>query len=148
MGTPKSEPRSHFVGLRFTEKEYVQLKAKMANLDYLSLSKYIRVKALDKQIQVNKNVVLTDRNLRNQINNLTATIARIGVDYNQATKKFHILSKKTRPDGSPVINVRSANYYLISLQKMTRALNKKMDTLIEIVSRLDYDNVPHGGGQQ
>jgi len=142
------EPKCRKVTARFTEKEYVQLKAKMANLDYLSLSKYIRVKALDKQIQVNKNVVLTDRNLRNQINNLTATIARIGVDYNQATKKFHILSKKTRPDGSPVINVRSANYYLISLQKMTRALNKNMDTLIEIVSRLDYDNVPHGGEQQ
>jgi len=148
MGTPKLEPRSRFVGLRFTEKEFVQLQAQMANADYLSLSKYLRDKALDRQIQINKNVVLTDRNLRNQINNITATISKIGVDYNQATKKFHTLSKMKRPDGSPVINVRAANFYLISLQKMTRDLNKAMDQVIEIVSRLDYDNVPHGGEQQ
>jgi len=141
------KPRSVRYTIRLTEQEDVDLHLKMANLDYLSVAKYFRDKALDRQIQVHKNIVLTDRNLRNQINNVSATISKIGVDYNQATKKFNTLAKMTRPDGSPVINVRAANYYLTSLQKMTRALKKSMDTLIEIVSRLDYDNVPHGGGQ-
>jgi len=118
----------------------------MSNDDYLSLSRYIRDKVLSRQMDIRRNIVLTDRNLRNQINGLSCSVARIGVDYNQATKKFHSLLKMKRPDGSPVINDRAANYYLTRLQQMTLAIKDRMDKIIEIVSRLDYDNIPHGGG--
>lgn len=146
MGTPTKEPRHRLVAVRFTDKEYVQLKAQMANDDYLSVSKYIRVKTLDEHFRVRKRIVLTDRNLRNQINNLTAKIERIGVDYNQATKRFNTLTKAKRLDGTPVINARAANYYLKKLYAMTRDLKEEVNTLIEMVDRVNYDSIPHGEG--
>ena len=103
------EYRSRFVGIKFTEKEWEMVTAQMKNCDYLSISRYIRDKVLDKRIKIDRSVVLTDRVFRNQINSLSAIVARIGVDYNQATKRFHSLVKQKRADGSPVINTRAAN---------------------------------------
>lgn len=146
MGTPSGEPRRHRITVRFTDKEYVQLKAQMANDDYLSTSKYIRVKTLDEHFRIRKKIVLTDRNLRNQINNLTAKIERIGVDYNQATKRFNTLSKAKRLDGTPVINARAANYYLKKLFALTKDLKEEVDNLVDMVDRINYDSIPHGEG--
>lgn len=146
MGTPAKEPRCRYVPVRFTEKEYVQLKAQMANDDYLSISKYIRAKTLDEHFRIRKKIVLTDRNLRNQINNLTAKIERIGVDYNQATKRFNTLSKAKRLDGTPVINARAANYYLKKLFALTKDLKEEVDNLVDMVDRINYDSIPHGEG--
>jgi len=148
MGTQTMKPRCVRYTVRLTEQEDVELHRMMANLDYLSVAKYFRERALDRQTDIRRNIVLTDRNLRNQINNLASDVAKIGVDYNQATKKFNSLVKMKRSDGSPVLNERAANYYLTRLQKMTLAIKDRLDKIIEIVSRLDYDNVPHGGGQQ
>lgn len=146
MGTPSGEPRRHRITVRFTDKEYVQLKAQMANDDYLSTSKYIRAKTLDEHFRIRKKIVLTDRNLRNQINNLTAKIERIGVDYNQATKRFNTLSKAKRLDGTPVINARAANYYLKKLFALTKDLKEEVDNLVDMVDRINYDSIPHGEG--
>ena len=147
MGTPVAEPRCHQISVRFTEKEYIQLKAQMVNVDYLSAARYIRAKVLDRQIEIRKNVVLTDRELRNQINNLTAKLERIGVDYNQATRTFHSLNKKTRPDGSPVINARAANYYLRKLYSLTQDVKEEVDKLVDMVDRLEFDKFPHEWGK-
>ena len=151
MGTPVNEPRRYRCTVRFTEKEYAQLKAQMANMDYLSVARYIRDRSLDKQIVVRRNIVLTDRNLRNQINNMTSHIERIGVDYNQATKKFNSLAKASRPDGSPVINARSANYYLKKIFAMTKDLKREVDMLVDLVDRANLDGdrtAPQGEGTQ
>ena len=151
MGTPANEPRRYRYTVRFTEKEYVQLKAQMANMDYNSVARYIRDKSLDKQVYIRKNIVFTDRTLRNQINNMTSQIERIGVDYNQATKKFNSLAKATRSDGSPVINARSANYYLKRIYAMTQDLKKYVNTLIDLVDRANLDGyrtAPQGEGTQ
>ena len=131
------EPRSRYVGIRFTEKEWEVLTAQMKNYDYLSISRFIRDKVLDKRIKIDRNIVLTDRAFRNQINSLSAIVARIGVDYNQATKRFNSLVKQKRADGSPVINARAANYYLKHLNAMTVDLKKTMDTIIEMVEALE-----------
>ncbi len=131
------EPRSRYVGIRFTEKEWEVLTTQMKNYDYLSISRFIRDKVLDKRIKIDRNIVLTDRAFRNQINSLSAIVARIGVDYNQATKRFNSLVKQKRADGSPVINARAANYYLKQLNAMTVDLKKTMDTIIEMVEALE-----------
>ncbi len=131
------EPRSRYVGIRFTEKEWEVLTTQMKNYDYLSISRFIRDKVLDKRIKINRSIVLTDRAFRNQINSLSAIVARIGVDYNQATKRFNSLVKQKRADGSPVINARAANYYLKQLNAMTVDLKKTMDTIIEMVEALE-----------
>lgn len=131
------EPRSRYVGIRFTEKEWEVLTTQMKNYDYLSISRFIRDKVLDKRIKIDRNIVLTDRAFRNQINSLSAIVARIGVDYNQATKRFNSLVKQKRADGSPVINARAANYYLKQLNAMTVDLKKTMDTIIKMVEALE-----------
>ena len=131
------EPRSRYVGIRFTEKEWKVLTTQMKNYDYLSISRFIRDKVLDKRIKIDRSIVLTDRAFRNQINSLSAIVARIGVDYNQATKRFNSLVKQKRADGSPVINARAANYYLKQLNAMTVDLKKTMDTIIEMVEALE-----------
>ena len=129
----KKEYRTRFVGIRFTEKEWELLCTQMKNCDYLSISRFIRDKVLDKRIKIDRSVVLTDRVFRNQINSLSTIVSRIGVDYNQATKRFNSLVKAKRADGSPVINARAANYYLRQLQIMTKELKQTMDQIIEMV---------------
>ena len=131
------EYRSRFVGIKFTEKEWEMVTAQMKNCDYLSISRYIRDKVLDKRIKIDRSVVLTDRVFRNQINSLSAIVARIGVDYNQATRRFNSLVKQKRADGSPVINARAANYYLKQLNSMTVELKQVMDNIIEMVETLE-----------
>lgn len=133
----QKEYRSRFVGIKFTEKEWEMVTAQMKNCDYLSISRYIRDKVLDKRIKIDRSVVLTDRVFRNQINSLSAIVARIGVDYNQATRRFNSLVKQKRADGSPVINARAANYYLKQLNSMTVELKQVMDTIIEMVETLE-----------
>jgi outer membrane protein assembly factor BamA len=139
MGTISDNPRKRFVGLRFTEGEFEQIESQMKKADYISISKFIRDRALNKQIKVRKNIILTDRNLRNMINDITTRIAKIGVDYNQATKQLNALSKKQRADGSPVINARAANYYLNKVALMTKDLKEQMDLVINMVDRLEKE---------
>ena len=131
------ENRSRYVGIRFTEKEWELLRNQMKNYDYLSISRFIRDKVLDKRIKIDHSVVLTDRVFRNQINSLSTIVSRIGVDYNQATKRFNSLVKQKRADGTPVINARAANYYLRQLQSMTVDLKRAMDYIIEMVESLE-----------
>ena len=131
------EHRTRFVGIKFTETEYKMLSKQMQNNDYLSISNYIRDKVLDKRIKIDRSIELTDRVFRNQINSLSAKVARIGVDYNQATKRFNSLVKEKRADGSPVINARAANYYLRQINAMTVELKKTMDQIIEMVASLE-----------
>ena len=123
--------------IRFTEKEWKGIEEQMANYDYLSISHYIRDKVLNKRIKIDRSIVLTDRVFRNQINSLSAIVARIGVDYNQATKRFNSLVKQKRADGSPVINARAANYYLRQIHSMTLELKETMDKVIEMVEALE-----------
>ena len=139
MGTISENPRKRFVGLRFTEGEFEQIESQMKKADYISISKFIRDRALNKQIKVRKNIILTDRNLRNMINDISTRIAKIGVDYNQATKQLNALSKKQRADGSPVINARAANYYLNKVAVMTKELKEQMDLVINMVDRLEKE---------
>ena len=131
------ENKCRKVTIRFTEKEWQLLSNQMMNYDYLSISRFIRDKVLDKRIKIDRSVVLTDRVFRNQINSLSTIVSRIGVDYNQATKRFNSLVKQKRADGSPVINARAANYYLRKLQSMTAELKKAMDYIISMVEDLE-----------
>lgn len=131
------EIRSKHIGVRFTEKEWETLCNQMKNYDYLSVSRFIRDKVLDKRIKIDRNVVLTDRTFRNQINSLSTIVAKIGVDYNQATKRFNSLVKQKRSDGSPVINSRAANYYLKQLHEMTTEIKQSMDHIIDLVEKLE-----------
>lgn len=133
----KIEGKTTRVTVRFTAKEWEEVRVQMQNNDYLSKASFIRDKVLNRRIKIDRNVVLTDRAFRNQINSLSGIVARVGVDYNQATKRFNYLVKQKRADGSPVINSRAANYYLKQLQQMTVEMKEAIDRIIEMVENLE-----------
>lgn len=133
----KVDEKNIMIAVRFSPSELKQLETQMKNYGYRCRSKFIRAKLLDQRIRVDRNVMLTDRSIRNQINSLSSLVGKIGVDYNQATKRFNSLVKQKRKDGSPVINARAANFYLRQLSSMTTELRDLMNSVIEAVERIE-----------
>ena len=136
MGTYKKEPRCIWHHFRVTEKEEIQIRRDMANADYLSMSKYFRDMILKRKVTLEK-VQITDRTTRNQINDLSAKIERIGVNYNQAVRALHgALNAK-------VGKGKAAAYYLSLLASLSDEIIKRQEEIIDRVSgmALRPDNI-------
>ena len=139
MGTYKKEPRCIWHHFRVTEKEEIQIRRDMANADYLSMSKYFRHRILQQKITVEK-VIVTDRTIRNQINNLSAQIERIGVNFNQAVRALHSSLNVKRKNGEPLINGRAAAFFLNQLAMLSEEIIQKQNEIISFVSEITHDN--------
>ena len=127
MGTYKKEPRCIWHHFRVTEKEEIQIRRDMSNADYLSMSKYFRDMILKRKVTLEK-VHITDRTTRNQINDLSAKIERIGVNYNQAVRALHgALNAK-------VVKGKTAAYYLSLLASLSDEIIKRQEEIIDRVS--------------
>ena len=127
MGTYKKEPRCIWHHFRVTEKEEIQIRRDMSNADYLSMSKYFRDMILKRKVTLEK-VHITDRTTRNQINDLSAKIERIGVNYNQAVRALHgALNAK-------VVKGKAAAYYLSLLASLSDEIIKRQEEIIDRVS--------------
>ena len=136
MGTYKKEPRCIWHHFRVTEKEEIQIRRDMANADYLSMSKYFRDMILKRKVTLEK-VQITDRTTRNQINDLSAKIERIGVNYNQAVRALHgALNAKG-------VKGKAAAYYLSLLASLSDEIIKRQEEIIDRVSgmALRPDNI-------
>ena len=136
MGTYKKEPRCIWHHFRVTEKEEIQIRRDMANADYLSMSKYFRDMILKRKVTLER-VQITDRTTRNQINDLSAKIERIGVNYNQAVRALHgALNAK-------VVKGKAAAYYLSLLASLSDEIIKRQEEIIDRVSgmALRPDNI-------
>ena len=133
MGTYKKETRHIWHHFRVTEKEDIQIRRDMANAEYLSMSKYFRHMILKQKITVEK-VAVTDRTIRNQINNLSAQIERIGVNYNQTVRALHGALDANRVKG------RAAAYYLDLLVTLSEEIIQKQNEIIDCVSKITHDN--------
>ena len=117
-------------------KEEIQIRRDMANADYLSMSKYFRDMILKRKVTLEK-VQITDRTTRNQINDLSAKIERIGVNYNQAVRALHgALNAK-------VVKGKAAAYYLSLLASLSDEIIKRQEEIIDRVSgmALRPDNI-------
>lgn len=139
MGTYKKEPRCIWHHFRVTEKEEIQIHRDMANVEYLSMSKYFRHMILKQKITVEK-VIVTDRTIRNQINNLSAQIERIGVNLNQAVRALHSSLNVKRKNGEPLINGKAAAYFLNQLAMLSEEIIQKQNEIISYVSEITHDN--------
>ncbi len=129
MGTFKKEKRDIWHHFRVTEKEEIQIRRDMANADYLSKSKYFRDMILKRKITLQR-VTVTDRTTRNQINDLSAKIERIGVNYNQAVRALHAsLNAK-------VVKGKAAAYYLSLLANLSDEIIKRQEEIIDRVSEI------------
>lgn len=135
MGTFKQETRCIWHHFRVTEKEEIQIRRDMADADYLSMSKYFRDMILRRKITLEK-VTVTDRTVRNQINDLSAKIERIGVNYNQAVKALHGALRSRGKDGEPLVKGKAATYYLTRLAALSEEIIRVQEEIIDRVSGL------------
>lgn len=115
MGTPSKEPRSILRAIRFTVKEDFHIQRMMAEEDYLSVSKYIRDKALAGKEKKDASVRL----LRTAVESLR----KVGEAYGSA---MEIFSGKTE--------VESMARTLVGL---ARELKGSTEKVISIADRLE-----------
>ncbi len=111
----------------------------MANADYLSMSKYFRHMILKQKITAEK-VPVTDLAIRDQMNNLSAEIARIGVNINQAVRALHSSLNRRTINGEPLIKGKAAAYFLNQLATFAEDIIRKQNKIIDCVSKITRDN--------
>ena len=146
MGTFKKQARTVSHKFRVTEEEEIQIRRDMANADYLSMSKYFRDMILRRKV-ILELVVVTDRDIRNRINDLSAKIERIGVNYNQAVRALHGALQARGKAGEPLVKGRAAAYYLSLLAGLSDEIIRRQEEIIDRVAGLrpdpEEDNVKH-----
>ena len=135
MGTFKKEKRTISHKFRVTEQEEIQIRRDMANADYLSMSKYFRDVILRRKIVLER-TDLGDRTVRNQINDLSAKIERIGVNYNQAVRALHGALNARGKDGEPLVKGKAAAYFLAQLASLSDEIIRRQEDIIDRVSEL------------
>lgn len=135
MGTFKKEKRTISHKFRVTEQEEIQIRRDMANADYLSMSKYFRDAILRRKIVLER-TDLGDRAVRNQINDLSAKIERIGVNYNQAVRALHGALNARGKDGEPLVKGKAAAYFLAQLASLSDEIIRRQEEIIDRVSGL------------
>lgn len=135
MGTFKKQTRTISHKFRVTEEEEIQIRRDMANAEYLSMSKYFRDMILKRKITLEK-VTMTDRTMRNQINDLSAKIERIGVNYNQAVRALHGALNAKGKGGEPLVKGKAAAYYLSLLAGLSDEIIRRQEEIIDRVSGL------------
>ncbi len=142
MPPKKKEPnvqKNKIITFRLNMSEYEQLLSNMRSLDYLSKTKYIRACVLNKRHTI-KTVKMTDRAIRNQINEISAKLSKIGTNYNQVVKHINTLATAKKKNGDPVINTMFLTYQLNHIEKMTIEIRDIMKEIISQVGNLQLDN--------
>ena len=142
MGTFKEKKRDVRYTIRFTEEESERIKTDMKNLNFLSFSKYTRSLLLKKKVTIQRETI-TDRSIRNQINEISGKIGKIGVNYNQVVKLLQSLSSTTKKDGRPVINTKIVASQMDQIAKLTKEIKKQQERLIEQVAMVNPEIIPH-----
>ena len=123
------------IGLRFKPAEFAQLQANMAAYNCKSYTKFIKASVLRKKGKP-RPIENPNRAIRGTLNQISALIERIGVNYNQAVKRINELSTKTRKNGDPVISTRFLTSYLDQLQSDTEKLVSTHSVLVKQVDLL------------
>lgn len=119
-----------------TWEEYESIKADQQGMDYTNLSKYLRALVLRKKIPIKK-VVVTDRAIRKQVNDISVKISRIGANYNQVVKKINSMAGATRKNGDPVLNTKFLTHQLDRLESISAQMISLQQALLETVNQLD-----------
>ena len=117
MGTVTEEPRKVYRGVRFTVKEDIEIHKMMKREDYLSVSKYIRDKALSKSTRHDR--------VYEQLTKLIDTIRDIGSSYNNVVELLH--------------NEKGSKSLTKTLVELTRDLKKHTEKAVTLA-----DSIEHG----
>lgn len=127
-----TEKRTKRYTIRFTESENEKMLSDMNSHDYLSVAKYIRDLVLNHRVRIEK-VRVTDRSLRNQINQISLSINKLGNNYNQIVHKYNYITTVKNSKGEYIVSSRATARYLTDLEKVSIEIRNLQLQLIEIV---------------
>lgn len=135
------EIRTHYVNVRFSEKEYEKLGTLMRLSGYNNRSKYIRDCLISKRYQ-RRNFSNLQSNVAKQIELLRLDLKRIGVNYNQRVKTLNRLANVKDRQGKAIVNARDIEH---DMTEMKRMMDGMMKTFSEIrAAVLDSDGGEEG----
>ena len=135
------EIRTHYVNVRFSEKEYEKLGTLMRLSGYNNRSKYIRDSLISKRYQ-RRNFSNLQSNVAKQIELLRLDLKRIGVNYNQRVKTLNRLANVKDRQGKAIVNARDIEH---DMQEMKRLMDGMVKTFSEIrAAVLDSDGDEEG----
>lgn len=135
------QTKKYTLRLRVDQEEMLRVKTLMENNGYPTVSSFLRDVIFRKKIVSRKEVVrITDKVVRDKMNQLIYQVNRIGVNYNQVVAVYQKQSQQTRPDGTPYLNTQALDEKLTSLMRMTEALRDEIAVLLDIVKRYTEDS--------
>lgn len=128
--------RTIVMTFRVNREEKDKISLLMKNNGYRSTSIFIRDLLLRKQIVSRREVVkVTDRQMRNQMNDITYQIKRLGDNYNQIVARYNAQSKMFHPDGRPLLNTESVNRTMEALRNITENVRDEVAVAIDIIKK-------------
>lgn len=135
------QAKTYTLRLRVDGEELLRVKTLMENNGYPTVSSFLRDVIFKKKIVSRKEVVnLTDKVMRDKMNQLIYQVNRIGVNYNQVVAIYQKQSQQTRRDGTPYMSERSVEEKLTTLMRMTEEFRDEFAVLLDVVKRYTGDN--------
>lgn len=133
--------RSVIIRFRVNSEEKEKIDLLMKNNGYKVVSIFMRDLLLKKQIVSRREVVkVTDRQLRNQINDITYQIKRMGDNYNQIVARYHSQSKMFHKDGRPYLNTQAIDATMEELKEITETVRDEMAVAIALIKTYTSDS--------
>ena len=134
------EIRTHYVNVRFSEKEYEKLGTLMRLSGYNNRSKYIRDCLISKRYQ-RRNFSNLQSNVAKQIELLRLDLKRIGVNYNQRVKTLNRLANVKDRQGKAIVNARDIEHDMTEMKRM-------MDGMMKTISEIRAAVLDSDGGEE
>ena len=126
-------PRSAVIRARITAEEMDKVTVMMENYGYKTVSSFLRDLLFKKRLETHREIVnVTDKVLRDKMNNVIFQINKIGVNYNQVVALYQQQAKMFRPDGRPYLNTPELDRRFKQLMKMTDGLRDEVAVLITL----------------
>ena len=130
----KKRNNTHCVAVWLSDDEHNRMLADMEGADITTKANYLRQCLFHGRIRVVKESAM-DSSFTAKINGITDQIARIGVNYNQITKRVNEVTKLSNKDGSTVSGARQLGFYMNKLREATNEVVSLQRQLIEMVSK-------------
>lgn len=135
------EIKTRRVNFKITETEYTKMCTLMEVYHYQTVSRFLRDLLAGKPLVKSRKIEsVSDQKFLDAMNRLTAQITIIGRNYNQAVARLEGLARRTRKDGSPVINESVVAAFVGSLKTQTEKLRDEVAVCIDMVDRMTREN--------
>lgn len=130
------EIKTHYVTVRFSEKDFEKLNTLARLAGYNNRSKFIRDILVNRRIQ-RRNYHRNDANIAKQIELLRLELKHIGVNYNQRVKALNRLSQMHDRHGRAVFNPVDFEHDMSEIKGMMEKMLRLVDTAAEEVRSAD-----------